>query len=948
MGRIDRCDRPPLDGANGGIANWAEVKAQAAQYLGIILTDADVHDVPLLATDDYGKFHPGANGFAQFVTTTGLVEADGVSPIPANALRTGHAFLNDIAHHRRLPGADRQHPRQPTRGTSDDLDPATYDDELLNAHFATGDGRGNENIGLTAVHFVFHAEHNRLVDHIKDVALASQDVDFLNQWLSVEETELPVTPAEIDSLAWNGERLFQAARFGTEMQYQHLVFEEFARKVQPQVDIFFAPTQVYDSAINPAIVAEFAHVVYRFGHSMLTETIDRFDPDFNLVNGDTQQIGLIAAFLNPLEFSASGTTDAEAAGAIVRGMTRQAGNEIDEFVTEALRNNLLGLPLDLPTINLARGRDTGVPSLNQARTEFYTMTGDSQLKPYASWADFASNLKHEASLVNFIAAYGTHTLITSESTIAGKRAAAMAIVFGVDQNIADNPDTPDVNEARTIVAPADALAFLNATGAYAGGTLGGLNNVDLWIGGLAEKQMPFGGLLGSTFNFVFETQMEKLQDGDRFYYLERTANLNFLSELEGNSFAKLIMANTDATHLPGDVFSTPAFTLEVDPSRQFTGLGLDGRDDPVGESALIPLVIRNNPNTDTPDPGYLQYTGEDHVVLGGTDPGNAMNPLGNDTLIASIGDDTLYGDDGDDRLEGGDGNDQVLGGAGDDILTDLGGDDLMQGGDGHDAIHGGNGVNLIIGGFGNDFIVTGEDASEAIAGPGNDMVRGNKANEMVFGNEGDDWLEIGTADGAAGDNFDSFGLDPIAGNDVFIGDEITDRFDGEGGDDIMLGNGGIEDRYVGMSGFDWAFVRGRIHRCNRRPEASRLRRSAGDPGAGGAACALRVGRRAVGIGAQRHSARRRPDCAADRRLRHSWKRAEQHRSRRRAAGTAEHLVRWYRFILRSRQHHPRRRRQRHHHRRLGRRCHRRRRLDQCGAGSARRRRNRHCSRQEHG
>ena len=29
--------------------------------------------------------------------------------------------------------------------------------------------------------------------------------------------------------------------------------------------------------------------------------------------------------------------------------------------------------------------------------------------------------------------------------------------------------------------------------------------------------MPFGGLLGSTFNFVFETQLEALQNGDRFY-----------------------------------------------------------------------------------------------------------------------------------------------------------------------------------------------------------------------------------------------------------------------------------------------------------------------------------------------------------------------------------------------------------------------------------------------
>ena len=99
------------------------------------------------------------------------------------------------------------------------------------------------------------------------------------------------------------------------MQYQHLVFEEFARKIQPQVDLFFAPTQVYDTNLNPAIVAEFAHVVYRFGHSMLTETVDRYDPNFNVIDADPlhpaqdasgHQIGLIAAFLNPLAFAASG------------------------------------------------------------------------------------------------------------------------------------------------------------------------------------------------------------------------------------------------------------------------------------------------------------------------------------------------------------------------------------------------------------------------------------------------------------------------------------------------------------------------------------------------------------------------------------------------------------------------------------------------------------------
>ena len=72
-----------------------------------------------------------------------------------------------------------------------------------------------------------------------------------------------------------------------------------------------------------------------------------------------------------------------------------------------------------------------------------------------------------------------------------------------------------------------------------GVTTTGVDAIDLWIGGLAERQMPFGGLLGSTFNFVFETQLEALQNGDRFYYLARLAGLNFLTELENNSFAKL-------------------------------------------------------------------------------------------------------------------------------------------------------------------------------------------------------------------------------------------------------------------------------------------------------------------------------------------------------------------------------------------------------------------------
>jgi hypothetical protein len=147
----------------------------------------------------------------------------------------------------------------------------------------------------------------------------------------------------------------------------------------------------------------------------------------------------LTAFLNPLAFAASGpTTPEQAAGVIVCGLTRQVGNEMDEFVTEAVHNNLLGLPLDLAALNITRGRATGIPPLNQAHREFYAMTGHSQLLPYTNWADFVQHLRHPESLANFITAYGTHGTITNAMTLADKRATAAAIVFGSPGATADS------------------------------------------------------------------------------------------------------------------------------------------------------------------------------------------------------------------------------------------------------------------------------------------------------------------------------------------------------------------------------------------------------------------------------------------------------------------------------------------------------------------------------
>ena len=169
----------------------AEVKEQAREMLGIDLTDFHVGNLPLLATDPYGNFIPGPGGFPQVVmlprsgrryqprarrscTRPRDVRRIGSDPGTTTGRRAPRG-----AHRPRLPRRHRPHRRagRQDRGRRHRDRPwqrriarrhdGNYDNELLDAHFITGDGRGNENIGLTAVHMVFHAEHNRLVEHTK-------------------------------------------------------------------------------------------------------------------------------------------------------------------------------------------------------------------------------------------------------------------------------------------------------------------------------------------------------------------------------------------------------------------------------------------------------------------------------------------------------------------------------------------------------------------------------------------------------------------------------------------------------------------------------------------------------------------------------------------------------------------------------------------------------------
>jgi peroxidase len=81
---------------------------------------------------------------------------------------------------------------------------------------------------------------------------------------------------------------------------------------------------------------------------------------------------------------------------------------------------------------------------------------------------------------------------------------------------------------------------------------GTVDNIDLWVGGLAEDHVA-GGSVGETFRTIVIDQFERLRDGDRFWY-QRTFSGRELDRLERTTLASIIQRNTTTQNLQANVF----------------------------------------------------------------------------------------------------------------------------------------------------------------------------------------------------------------------------------------------------------------------------------------------------------------------------------------------------------------------------------------------------------
>ena len=225
---------------------------------------------------------------------------------------------------------------------------------IVNNNFVFGDPRGTENPDLTSVQTLFIREHNWHIDRLK---------------------ELHPT--------WTGEQLYQRARNIVIAEIQNITYNEWLPKV---VGSNALPAyKGFKPDVDATVNIEFAAAAMRFGHSIVSGAQDRVDEAGNV----TESLTLAQAFfLTPALFERNGGADG-----FLRKLASDISNKLDVHIIEDLRNLLNDPPasIDLAATNIQRGRDLGLPSLNQMRIAL-------GLSPYTSFDQITSDTVVSAGL----------------------------------------------------------------------------------------------------------------------------------------------------------------------------------------------------------------------------------------------------------------------------------------------------------------------------------------------------------------------------------------------------------------------------------------------------------------------------------------------------------------------------------------------------------------------
>lgn len=208
--------------------------------------------------------------------------------------------------------------------------------------FLAGDNRVNEQTVLSVIHLLFMREHNRLADGLAKV-----------------------------NPHWNDETLFQEARQIVAAMVQHITYNEFlpmvlGKEVMQRNDLVLVKngySDSYDPYVNPSAANGFTTAAFRFGHTLLPSTVERWSKTHRYVESQR----LSEMLQQPYDLYKGGWVDT-----YLLGLLNQVAQAFDDSITQEVTNHLFQEPgkkfgLDLAALNIQRGREHGIPSYNRWR-----------------------------------------------------------------------------------------------------------------------------------------------------------------------------------------------------------------------------------------------------------------------------------------------------------------------------------------------------------------------------------------------------------------------------------------------------------------------------------------------------------------------------------------------------------------------------------------------------
>ncbi|KAI8796634.1 peroxidase [Biomphalaria glabrata] len=226
--------------------------------------------------------------------------------------------------------------------------------------FKAGDIRVNEYPGLTALQTIFMRYHNQICDRLRHI-----------------------------HHEWEDEILYQEARRVVIAVIQRITYDKFISQLLGPLAAkhdLLPGAHHYDEKIDPTPANVFATAAFRFGHSLIKDSLT--------IDGELVKTGEF--FMRP-KFVINSLPG------VVKALISELCQETDIYYTKAMTEHMFEVPYkpktghDIVSTNIQRGRDHGIPPYNDWREYFGLKrktfkTMDSGSKKYSQVYDSADDI----------------------------------------------------------------------------------------------------------------------------------------------------------------------------------------------------------------------------------------------------------------------------------------------------------------------------------------------------------------------------------------------------------------------------------------------------------------------------------------------------------------------------------------------------------------------------